>query len=111
MGSKNNEFILVITTVPDAEKGEEIAKKIVEERLSACVTVVPARASFYWWEGKIEKESECILFIKTKSSLYNELEKTLLSIHPYSVPEIISLPISKGFEKYLDWIKKETKIY
>ncbi len=108
--NENYEFILVLTTVSDPEKGEEIAKKIVEKRLSACVTVVPAKASFYWWEGKIEKETEYILFIKTKSSLYKELEKELLSIHPYSTPEIIAFPIVKGLEKYLTWIKEETII-
>lgn len=109
MDNENYEFILVLTTVPDPEKGEEIAKKLVEERLSACVTVVPARASFYWWEGKIEKETECILFIKTKGTLYKELEKKIISIHPYSTPEIIALPILDGLEKYLAWIKEETK--
>lgn len=109
MSYENYEFVLVLTTVPDPEKGEEIAKKLVEERVAACVTVVPARASFYWWEGKIEKETECILFIKTKRNLYKELEKELLSIHPYSVPEIIALPITEGFGKYLNWLKEETK--
>ncbi len=109
MGNESYEFILVLTTVQDLEKGEEIAKKLVEERLSACVTVVPARASYYWWEGKIEKETECILFIKTKSSLYKELEKEIVSIHPYSTPEIIVLSIVDGLEKYLTWIKGETK--
>lgn len=109
MSGENYEFILILSTVPDPEKGEEIAKKLVEERLAGCVTVVPARSSFYWWEGKIEKETECILFIKTKSSLYKELERKLLSIHPYTVPEIIALPIVEGFERYLNWLREETK--
>ncbi len=102
------EFILVLTTVPSMEKGEEIARKLVEERVSACVTVVSSEASFYWWEGKIEKEKEFFLFIKTKRSLYKKLEELILSLHPYTVPEIIALPIFEGFEKYLNWLKKET---
>ncbi len=108
MNSKNYEFIVVLTTVPNPEKGEEIAKKLVEERLTACVTILPARASFYWWEGKIEREEEFVLFIKTKISLYKKLEELIISIHPYTVPEIIAFSIIDGFQKYLDWLRKET---
>ncbi|MGQ9617798.1 MAG: divalent-cation tolerance protein CutA [Candidatus Aminicenantia bacterium] len=106
--SEKSEFILVITTIPDAEKGEEIAKKLVEERVSACVTVIPAYASFYWWEEKIERQQEFILFIKTKSSLYEKLENMILSLHPYTLPEIIAIPIVEGSKSYLNWLKKET---
>lgn len=105
---QESEFILVLTTVSNSEKAEEIAKKLVEERVSSCVTIVPARASFYWWEGKIEREEELVLLIKTRFSLYKKLEELLLSLHPYTVPEIIAFPIIEGFKKYLDWLRKET---
>lgn len=105
---EEREFILVLTTVPNSEKAEEIAIKLVEERVSACVTIIPGRASFYWWEGKIEREEEFVLLAKTRSSLYKKLEELLLSLHPYTVPEIIALPIVEGFKKYIDWLRKET---
>ncbi len=79
------------------------------ERLAACVTVGRAARSFYWWEGKICGEKECILFIKTKTSQYRRLEKRIKEIHPYTVPEIIALPIEKGSPEYLGWLDRETR--
>jgi periplasmic divalent cation tolerance protein len=104
-----NEYTLVLTTVPEEQRGQEIARKLVEERLAACVTVSGAGQSFYWWEKKISRDREFILFIKTKARLYPELEKRILSLHPYQVPEIIALPIIRGFEKYLSWLDQETQ--
>ncbi len=102
-------FILVLTTVPEEKKGHEIAEKLVGERLAACVTVSSASQSFYWWEGKITKDQEYILYIKTKASLYPQLEAKLKELHPYDVPEIIALPINRGSEKYLGWVDEETE--
>jgi periplasmic divalent cation tolerance protein len=104
-----NKYILVLTTVPDERSGQKIATHIVKERLSACVTVSAASQSFYWWQGKISNEKEHILFIKTKASLFTDLEKRIKEIHPYEVPEIVALPFLKGSAKYLNWIEKETK--
>jgi periplasmic divalent cation tolerance protein len=104
-----NKYILVLTTVPDEKTGHSIAKQIVKERLSACVTVSAASQSFYWWQGKISDEKEHILFIKTKAALFKDLEKKIEEIHPYEVPELIALPFFQGSAKYLNWIEKETK--
>jgi len=102
-------FILVLTTVPDEKTGQQIARALVEERLAACVTVSPAAQSFYWWEGRIMKEREHILIIKTKASAYDQLEARLKELHPYDVPELIALPIERGSKKYLAWVDMETK--
>lgn len=104
-----DKHILVLTTVPEEKSGQKIATHLLEERLAACVTISPACQSLYWWKEKITKESEHILFIKTKAALYSELEKKIREIHPYEVPEIIVLPIQKGSADYLNWIEKETK--
>jgi periplasmic divalent cation tolerance protein len=72
-----NKCILVLTTVPDEKTGHQIAKELVKERLSACVTVSAASQSFYWWQGKISNEKEHILFIKTKATLFTDLEKKI----------------------------------
>ncbi|MBC8358960.1 MAG: divalent-cation tolerance protein CutA [Candidatus Aminicenantes bacterium] len=104
-----NKYILILTTVPDEKTGQEIAAQLVRDRLAACVTISASSLSFYWWKGKISKDKEHILFIKTKASLFPELEKKIQEIHPYDVPEIIALPLLKGSSEYLNWIDKETK--
>jgi periplasmic divalent cation tolerance protein len=101
-------YILVLTTVPVEKKGHQIAVKLVEERLAACVTMSSPCQSVYRWEGKVIKDQEYLLHIKTRASLYPRLEARLKELHPYDVPEIICLPIEKGSKKYLDWIDEET---
>lgn len=107
-GGEMSEELLVLTTVPDEETAEKISQHLVEKRLAACVTRTAACKSIYWWQGKITKDDEYILFIKTQAKRYPELEKTLLTIHPYEVPEIIAISLIQGFGKYLDWLNKET---
>ena len=98
-----------MTTVPDAEVGQIIAEKVIQERLAACVTLTAAGQSLYWWKEKITQEQEHILFIKTIQEAYPKLEEKILQIHPYDVPEIIALPISGGSKDYLKWIDTETR--
>jgi periplasmic divalent cation tolerance protein len=104
-----NEYLLVISTVPSEEEGKDIAQQIVKERLAACVTVTSAVQSFYWWEENISNDQEFILFIKTRTSLFPQLEKRIKSLHSYQVPEIIALPIHSGSKDYLDWIIQNTE--
>jgi len=102
-------FVLVLTTVPDEEKGLEIARQLVEERLAACVTISSACQSLYWWKEKISQDKEYLLHIKTKGSLYPQLEKRIKELHPYQVPEILALPILRGQPDYLRWVEDETR--
>ena len=108
-GTKLNQYILVLTTVPDLEVGQIIAEKVVEDRLAACVNLSPAAQSVYWWQGKISQEQEHILIIKTKKDHFPRLEEKIHQIHPYEVPELIALPILAGSKKYLEWIDRETR--
>jgi periplasmic divalent cation tolerance protein len=101
--------VLVLSTVPDEAIGRKIARTLVEARLAACVTITARCRSRYRWEGKVCDESEYILFIKTRAGLYAKLEKTLKTLHPYKVPEIIALPIVKGSRAYLNWLDAETR--
>lgn len=101
-------FILVLTAVPDVETGQAMALDLVGKRLAACVNVLPLGRSFYWWEGKVTEEHECLLVIKTRADLFDALEQGLTALHPYAVPEIVALPIERGSAKYLDWLSKET---
>ncbi len=101
--------LLVLTSVGDRKAAEKIAAGLVEKRLAACVTVSSLGQSFYWWENKITKDQEFILFIKTKQELYSRIEKAILELHPYELPEIVAVPLVKGYGKYLEWIDKETR--
>lgn len=103
------EYLLVTTTVPDAEVGQIIAEKIIEDRLAACVTLSAPGQSLYWWQGKISQDQEHTLFIKTKKDAYPRLEEKIHQLHPYDVPEIIALPVFTGSGDYLDWIDNETR--
>lgn len=103
------EFIEVVTTVADKQHGEEIAARLVEERLAACVQLAGPVQSFYKWQGKLEKDEEYQLFIKSEQLLYNQLHDLLLEIHPYEVPQLIVLPIKGGSHDYLNWLAAELK--
>lgn len=102
-------YALVLTTVPDKETGRKIAHHLTEEKLAACVTISGACKSYFRWQGETSEEQEYILLIKTKATLFPELEEKIRKIHPYEVPEIIAVPLIKGYSKYLNWIDKETK--
>jgi len=101
-------FCCVLSTVPSIKKARQLAGLLVSKRLAACVQILSGLESHYRWRGKKETAKEVLLLIKTKASAYKKLEKTLLKNHPYEVPEIVCLPITKGSKTYLDWIKKET---
>lgn len=105
-----SKFCLVLTTVPEVKTGREIARTLVEEKLAACVTVSAAARSVYRWDGKICDEPEHVLLIKTKTALFEALKAKIKKLHPYKVPEIISLPIEKGSSDYLGWLDEETKV-
>ena len=101
-------YILVLCTVPTSEAGLEIAEGLVENEAAACVNIVPGVNSIYKWEGKICRDQELILLIKSRESLFEKLEKLIISLHPYDVPEIVSVEISEGNQAYLEWISGVT---
>ena len=98
-------YCCVLSTVPDIKKARRLAGLLVSKRLAACVQILPGLESHYLWKGKKEASKEVLLLIKTKSFVYKQLEKTILKNHPYEVPEIVCLPITKGSKPYLDWIE------
>jgi len=100
---------LVYITTKDKDEARRIGKELVKTRLAACVNIIDNMNSMYWWEGKIQDDQEVILIAKTRQSLVKKLIKKVKSIHSYSTPCIVSLPILDGNSDYLDWLKKETK--
>jgi len=106
---KKDNFLQVITTTDSKEKAERIAFILVEKGLAACVQVIGPVTSVYRWEGKVENTTEWICQIKTKQKMYNFVEKEILSIHTYELPEIIAIPITMGSKKYLEWMRKQVQ--
>ena len=100
--------IVVITTTPDRELAQHIARSLVEKRLAACVQIDGPVESWYRWQGQLETATEWRLMIKSRSAVYAELEQAIRTLHPYEQPEIVALPISAGSAGYLKWIDEET---
>ncbi|MGC9105896.1 MAG: divalent-cation tolerance protein CutA [Thermoprotei archaeon] len=99
-----SEYTVVISTVDTKENADRIAETLVKERLAACVNVMGPISSTYWWEGKVEKSEEHLLIIKTRKDVWEKLMARLKEIHPYKVPEILSLRVEDGNKEYLAWI-------
>ena len=106
--SRNPGVIVVLVTCPNQEVGEKIARAVVEDRLAACVNVVPGLASIYRWERKVCREAESLLLIKTRRTKFSALCRRVKALHPYSVPEVIALPVVAGSGPYVSWIRNST---
>ncbi len=97
-------YRLVLCTCPDLATAETLATSLVTERLAACVSILPVPKSIYLWQGQVETAEEILLLIKTDATRFSPLRDSLVSRHPYEVPEIISLNIEEGYPPYLNWI-------
>ena len=98
--------VLLCTCPPDA--AERIAQGLLERRLVACVNAVPGVVSRYWWKGKIERDDETLLVMKTEASRVAEVIAALKGLHPYETPELLALPVDAGAEPYIAWVRDET---
>lgn len=100
-----SEFALFYTTFPDPATAQKVSRILLEEKLVACTNLFPSIQSDYWWEGKIESSQECVLILKSQSSLKSRLEKRFLELHPFDTPCFLEISISNGNLKYLNWLK------
>ncbi|MDD2884027.1 MAG: divalent-cation tolerance protein CutA [Dechloromonas sp.] len=100
--------LLILTNCPDEASANTIALALVEEGLAACVNLLARVQSIYRWQGAIESSSEIPLLIKSTAATYPALEKRLLELHPYELPEIIALPITHALPAYLNWLAEHT---
>jgi periplasmic divalent cation tolerance protein len=102
----SSEFLLVLSTAATREEGTAIGRRLVEERLAACVNVVPAARSVFFWQGALEEADEALLIVKTRRDRYAELERRIRDLHSYSVPEVIAVEITAGSAPYLAWVRE-----
>ncbi len=102
-------MVIIYTTFPDEKTARTVTKKLLVDRLAACVQFFPIESS-YWWRGKLEEANEIACFVKTKKSLQNKVIEFISKNHPYEAPEIITLPINFVNKAYFDWLNKETNV-
>ena len=97
--------LVVLVTAPSEAMARELGQRLVDDRLAACVSVVPGVTSVFMWEGKREEASEALLVIKTRAERYAALQQRVLELHPYSVPEVLALAVEAGAPAYLRWVQ------
>ncbi len=104
----HTDAVIVLTNLPDRETALKLAQALVDERLAACVNVLAECTSVYRWKEAIETAQEVPLLIKTRAALYPEVEAAIRRHHPYELPEIVAVPMVRGFPGYLEWVTAET---
>jgi periplasmic divalent cation tolerance protein len=102
------DVVLGLTTVPIGDRGDAIARALVDERLAACVNLLGPMTSFYRWHGTVEREVERQLIIKTTRGRVAAIQARLIALHSYELPEFVVLPVSDGGPAYLEWVRNET---
>ena len=100
--------VAVLCTCPDEAAAGRLAGELVENRLAACVNILPAIRSIYRWQGATQDDPEVLMIAKTTRSAYPALESWLIEHHPYDVPEVLALPVLEGSAAYLGWVQGET---
>ena len=99
--------VVVLSTFPSSEKAAEIARQLVDERLCACVNLIPAVRSIYRWQGAVHDDAEVLAIVKTTAERVEALRERLIALHPYELPEAIVLPVAGGHAPYLTWVTGE----
>ena len=102
--------IVVLMTCKDITEAEKIAGELVKDGFAACVNIINKVRSIYRWQGEICRDTEALCIIKTVKGNFESLKNKIKSLHSYTVPEVIALPIDAGSNKYLKWLVKETKV-
>ncbi len=99
---------VVLMTALDAETAQRVARTLVDERLIACANVLPGVTSIYRWAGAVHTDAECLVVMKTRETLVPRLLERATALHPYDVPELLSLPVAEGLPAYCRWVLDET---
>jgi len=98
---------VVLMTVPDLHTAEAVVGNLVAARLTACASILPGVTSLYWWEGEVQRSSEVLVVMKTSTECVDTLISRAAELHPYDVPELLTLPVENGLAAYLAWVGRE----
>lgn len=104
-------YSIILSTTNTLKNAKDIAHSLICNKLAACINIVPKVISVYPWEGEVKEDSEFLLIIKSKTALFDKVKEKIIKLHPYSLPEIISVEIKNGSKDYLNWIKQNIKIF
>lgn len=104
----SNDYCIVLTTFAKTEDAKPLINSLLNKQLAACIQCFPIQ-SYYTWKGKVENDNEVMLFIKTKNSAYQDVEKEIKISHTYETAEIIQIPVTNGSQEYLGWINENVK--
>ena len=107
--SRPSDIIVVLITCPNRRVAETLGRTLVEDRLAACANVVPGLTSIYRWEGKLCRDREVLVLLKTRQPRFAALARRVRELHPYSVPEVIALSVAAGSPAYLAWVAESTR--
>jgi periplasmic divalent cation tolerance protein len=102
------DVIVVLVTCPP-DKAQQIATALVDERVAACVNVVPNLQSIYRWKGEVQSDGEALLIVKTARDRFEALKQAVLKHHPYELPEVIAVTVDRGHAPYLEWVVESTR--
>lgn len=102
------EPLVALTTLEDLEQARTLVRRLVDDRLVACGTVLPGGTSIYRWEGAVTTASEAVVLLKTTRARWAALVAAITRHHPYRVPELLALPVTAGLEPYVAWLAAET---
>jgi periplasmic divalent cation tolerance protein len=100
----STDYVIVFVTTKDKAEAEKIAQALLQEKLIACANVISPVKSCFHWLGKIDTAEECLVIMKSRASLFLEIERRVKALHSYEVPEVLALPIIAGSAGYLDWV-------
>lgn len=103
-----SDVTVTLCTCPDRDSAERIAHALVDARLAACVSTLPGVTSTYRWQGEVQQDSEHLLLIKSTPERAADLLDRILELHPYDVPEVLTLPVATGLPAYLHWVAQST---
>ncbi len=99
--------IVVLTTCESEEQAQTLARHLIEQRLAACVNILPGARSIYRWKDKIEDSAEFVLVVKSRRDVFGKLRDAIAHLHSYEIPEVIALPVVDGSDAYLGWMDRE----
>jgi periplasmic divalent cation tolerance protein len=97
-------YVVILVTTKDKQQAEEISQLLLKERLIACANIVSPISSFFYWLGKMDKAEECLIVMKSRVDLFEQIVEYVKRLHSYEVPEVLAVPIVEGSKTYLDWM-------
>jgi len=105
-----NDYVVIFVTTKDKEEAERISQLLLKERLIACANIISPVTSFFSWVGKTEKAEECLIVMKSRRDLFDQVADHVRRSHSYEVPEVLAFPIVEGSKAYLDWMRVALKL-